>query len=1396
MPQTWNVGDTILDLYRVTDILGEGGFGKVYKVRHQGWNVDLAMKIPRPEIVAAAGGVENFEKEAETWVNLGLHPHIVSCYYVRRIDTAPAVFAEYLAGGSLHDWIRNRRLYTETSAVFQTPLQRLLNVAIQSAWGLHYAHEQSLVHQDVKPENLLLTAEGIVKIADFGIATTKTMARMWNRGSEPSEAAESSTLMVRGSGTMTPEYCSPEQASHETLTRRSDIWSWALSVLEMFQGERTWRYGTVAAQVLENYLEQGTTDPQLPRMPITVAELLQRCFRYNPDERPHNLLTVARELQAIYQQETEENYPYLDPQAVNNAADSLNNRAVSLFDLGKQKEALQVWEQALKLQPQHLETTYNQGMFGWRSGEIDDLTLLKNLEESRICYPENWKVDYFLALVNLERNDCEAAIKLLENIQVAGTEKEKIQALLREAVERSPQSRRLLHAFTEQTGDVTSVCLSADGRMALSGSYDTTVKLWDVASGQCLRTLRGHKKPITSACFSPDGQFIASACEDKTVKLWKFRSGRCLKTFKVIGDNSNYSNYSFYPNRKNSVYISPNSQNILSCASDGFNTEIELWEIQSGQCLQNFKLNHRGIGFLNIDTQPIFLVKCDYFLNNFELINAITGELLCNFTGPPEKPLEEYIGSQYQSSNTRFIFSVERDYEKDYHLAVFDTTTGSYLRILDFISTEEEKNYFWLGSEINTQSFLHDSTLKDRETGRCLFTFGNYTKGIMSLNSQFGLFAYKNNLHLWEINYYTKTYAAPYQHSRVQATENLLKVQEKYIRQLDEAKFALEQGKYIEAAQLIRQIRAQPDYNYDEATLSIWRQLYAHLPHKKLIKTRERILTKAIDYNSISISTDNQYALINRTNQAGIIALFESDKSFWLERFIGDGSIFSKDGQFILSWYYDHNDVELAGLYLWDVKSRKRVKHIRTFELSGHKPLSGCLSADNKFSLSGGYNSVKLWDIATGKCLRTYRACGNSVCLSADSRFALFGGWDSFQLWDVTTNRKLRTFIGHQSPIHSVILSLDGHFALSGSGGNGLLPAQNNENVMKLWDIATGACLQTFVGHEHLITSVSLSADNRFAISGSYDGTVKLWDISTGFCLKTFENLGGVFSACLSQDSQYILAACLFNSSIGSRSWFLDWELDDYQPADWDEGARPYLENFLTLHMPYAGTLPSEREPSQQEIKFALARCGKPNWAEEDFQTLLYTLGCAGYGWLRPEGVHQHLKAMAENWESSCSSITIKIADKNLLASIVSFRNLSIFLLIKIIDIESKLISPICLVDSRYLSILSIIIYVILCNVIRFIFVNAGNSYLTLFRDFFIIEFGISSFLCFKKRRSLVNRNFAKIIQNNLRYFVALNLLLPISYLICLRVGLERSGIYLWFMVAVIVFDFFKLQNK
>jgi serine/threonine protein kinase len=142
----WQPGDVILGLYEVREVFTSGGRGLVYRVRHRGWNMDLAVKSPRPECFLDEQDKEDFEREAETWVKLGLHPHTVACYYVRRLGGIPRVFAEYVAGGSLAEWIQTRRLYAGGPA---GALERILDVAIQLCWGLQHAHDQGLVHRVV-----------------------------------------------------------------------------------------------------------------------------------------------------------------------------------------------------------------------------------------------------------------------------------------------------------------------------------------------------------------------------------------------------------------------------------------------------------------------------------------------------------------------------------------------------------------------------------------------------------------------------------------------------------------------------------------------------------------------------------------------------------------------------------------------------------------------------------------------------------------------------------------------------------------------------------------------------------------------------------------------------------------------------------------------------------------------------------------------------------------------------------------------------------------------------------------------------------------------------------------------------------------------------------------------
>jgi len=290
VPVEWNIGDVIIDLYEVTDILGEGGMGTVYKVHHMGWNMDLAVKSPKPKQLAKIGGAEKVEQEAETWVNLGLHPNIVSCYYVRRLGGIPRLFAECVEGGSLRDWIHNKKF---------SNIEQMLDAAIQFAWGLQFAHEQGIIHQDVKPANVMMTNDGEVKITDFGLAKVL----------ETGGTDQSSKVGIRISTSgMTPAYCSPEQANRELMTFKTDMWSWAVSILEIFTGKITWEKGYLAGEALEKYEATWSKDLGIHRIPVDLISLLKRCFHNDPEKRPKDMEEIANTLIELYEYLVKEIY--------------------------------------------------------------------------------------------------------------------------------------------------------------------------------------------------------------------------------------------------------------------------------------------------------------------------------------------------------------------------------------------------------------------------------------------------------------------------------------------------------------------------------------------------------------------------------------------------------------------------------------------------------------------------------------------------------------------------------------------------------------------------------------------------------------------------------------------------------------------------------------------------------------------------------------------------------------------------------------------------------------------------------------------------------------------------------------------------------------------------------
>ena len=346
-------GDPVLDTYKVLDDAVHGGMGSVWRVHHESWNVDLAMKRPQPRFFAEGSEArkEEFIRECENWINLGLHPNIVSCYYVREIGGVPTIFSEWMDNGSLKDRIRDGSLYAGTEEEVQ---ERILDIAIQTARGLQYSHENGLIHQDVKPGNILLTKGWDAKVADFGLAKAQ------------SQLMENEKPVSTG---YTIQYCPKEQAEGKPAEKWMDVYAWALTVLEMYAGKRLWETGAEAKENCEEYFKQCRA------LPSGMKELIDSCLAGEMDDFSRLETLLKEEYRKICGKE----YPKPDSKAAFDTADSLNNRALSFLDLKKTDQATKLWEQAAEKDTSNGVVAANKALHLWNIGELTDESVLEIL---------------------------------------------------------------------------------------------------------------------------------------------------------------------------------------------------------------------------------------------------------------------------------------------------------------------------------------------------------------------------------------------------------------------------------------------------------------------------------------------------------------------------------------------------------------------------------------------------------------------------------------------------------------------------------------------------------------------------------------------------------------------------------------------------------------------------------------------------------------------------------------------------------------------------------------------------------------------------------------------------------------------------------------------------------
>ena len=322
-----------------------GGMGSVWRVHHQSWNTDLAMKRPQPRFFAKSGDArkKQFIEECEHWINLGLHPNIVSCYYVREIGGVPTIFSEWMDGGSLKGRITDGLLYQGSESEIQ---ERILDIAIQAARGLQYSHDNLLIHQDMKPGNLLLSKDWDAKVADFGLAKAKEQL------DSKSEAAKTTGYTLA--------YCPKEQSDGEEPQRWMDVYAWALTVLEMYAGKRLWNTGAEAKYHFDEYLSQCAHT-----VPDGMTDLLRSCMRDKQD----GFADIKDRLISLYCGMTGAEYPRSYAE-ISDTAGALNNRALSFLDLGRCEEAKTLWEKGIELDNSYFLCHYNLAVALWNEGEI------------------------------------------------------------------------------------------------------------------------------------------------------------------------------------------------------------------------------------------------------------------------------------------------------------------------------------------------------------------------------------------------------------------------------------------------------------------------------------------------------------------------------------------------------------------------------------------------------------------------------------------------------------------------------------------------------------------------------------------------------------------------------------------------------------------------------------------------------------------------------------------------------------------------------------------------------------------------------------------------------------------------------------------------------------------
>ena len=280
------IGMMIGERYEILERIGTGGMSDVYKAKDYKLNRFVAVKVLKQEFSENANFVSKFRVEAQAAAGL-MHPNIVNVYDVGEEGGIYYIVMELVEGITLKKYIEKKARLSVKEAV---------SIAIQVSMGLEAAHNNHIIHRDIKPQNIIISKEGKVKVTDFGIA----------------KAATSNTITSNVMGSV--HYTSPEQARGGYSDEKSDIYSLGITMFEMLTGRVPFNGETTVAIAIKHIQEEMPSPRDyVPEIPISVEQIVCKCCQKSPDRRYQSMQELIVDLKQSLINPDEDFVKLVDP---------------------------------------------------------------------------------------------------------------------------------------------------------------------------------------------------------------------------------------------------------------------------------------------------------------------------------------------------------------------------------------------------------------------------------------------------------------------------------------------------------------------------------------------------------------------------------------------------------------------------------------------------------------------------------------------------------------------------------------------------------------------------------------------------------------------------------------------------------------------------------------------------------------------------------------------------------------------------------------------------------------------------------------------------------------------------------------------------------------------------